>query len=276
MTKLQPTPSAIKSFQKTVLDHYKKNGRPMPWRSVTSPYYVFVSEIMLQQTQVPRVMEKFPTFVAAFPDFRTLAKAPVSQVYMHWQGLGYNRRALHLKNAAEQICEKYNGELPHTAEELDALPGIGAATAASIMAFAYNFPSVFIETNIRTVITWHFFKDKEQVSDEEILPIVKQSLFTKNPRVWYWALMDYGTTLKKQMPGLNAKSKTYTPQSKFHGSRRQIRGEILKLLLEQPGLSYGEIAKALTKERIIVGEICKELRAEGFIRADTKKRYTLN
>jgi A/G-specific adenine glycosylase len=154
-----PKTREIREFRKTVYVYFRSHGRTLPWRRGHDPYHVFVSEIMLQQTQVDRVGPKFEAFIAALPSFSALAKAPLKKVLTLWQGLGYNRRALHLKKSAGIIVKKYNGKLPSAPEILDTLPGIGNATAASIAAFAFNKPVVFLETNIRTVLIHHFFSD---------------------------------------------------------------------------------------------------------------------
>jgi A/G-specific adenine glycosylase len=138
------SPAAIRLFRQKIYRYYRRNGRPLPWRKTRNPYHILVSEIMLQQTQVERVMQKYPRFIASFPDFKTLAKAPLRKILQQWQGMGYNRRALFLKKIAVEVVEKFNGRLPRTMEELMTLPGIGKNTAASISAFAFNKPVAFI------------------------------------------------------------------------------------------------------------------------------------
>ena len=237
----------------------------MPWRQTSDPYKIFISEIMLQQTQVSRVIEKYKAFIHEFPSFQALNKASIASVFSVWQGLGYNRRALHLKNAAKQIVTLHKGILPQTTEELIALPGIGKATAASIMAFAFNSPVVFIETNIRTVFIHFFFNDGRKVSDEELLPIVNDCLYKKNPRKWYWALMDFGTMLKKNGFDKNANSLNYVKQSRFEGSLRQKRGAILKQLSQGSKATVESLSVALDYKEDIVNEIVDKLIAEGFL-----------
>ena len=139
------------TFQKIIYDYYRHHRRSFPWRTTRDPYRIFVSEIMLQQTQAPRVVGKYKLFIKTFPNFTRLARASLGEIYTVWQGLGYNRRALQLKKAAEIVVKKFKGKLPRSVEQLDSLPGIGLATAASIAAFAFNQPTVFIETNIRSV-----------------------------------------------------------------------------------------------------------------------------
>ncbi len=205
----------------------------MPWREDPNPYWVVVSEVMLQQTQVSRVQEKFPEFVGRFKDFLMLAQASPAEVITAWQGLGYNRRALNLHKLAKMVVEEYDGELPSDPTELIKLPGIGPGTAGSIAAFAYDQPVVFIETNIRRVFIHHFFSDQERIDDKQLLPLVKEALDRESPREWYYALMDYGTHLAKTVPNPNRRSKHHTIQSTFEGSDRQIRGAILRALVKE-------------------------------------------
>lgn len=235
----------------------------MPWREDVSPYSIFISEVMLQQTQVARVLVIYPLFKSQFPSFKELSQANTATLLAAWQGMGYNRRALYLKAAAEVICTKYKGILPGDATLLDCLPGIGHATACSIVAFVFNKPVVFIETNIRRVFIHHFFSETEVVSDTDILPLVEKTLDKKNPREWYWALMDYGAYLAKQGENPNKKSKHYVKQKKFKGSVREVRGGIIKLLLQKPyTLREMEIIYK-NDERLFT--VLRQLKEEGFI-----------
>lgn len=204
--------------------------RDMPWRDDTRPYYILVSEIMLQQTQVDRVIPKFLTFIQCFPDTKTLAAAPLGDVLALWNGLGYNRRAKYLHDAAKMIVAVFNGNFPTKYNELMQLPGVGPNTAGAIMTYAYNQPVVFIETNVRTVYFHHFFEDGEKVSDNEIRRIVEQTINTDDPRQFYWALMDYGSWLKRQGAGRIAQSRHYKKQSALKGSVREVRGQIVRVL----------------------------------------------
>ncbi len=221
----------IAHFITTIYDFYALNKRPFPWRDVENSYYVLVSEIMLQQTQTYRVIDKFNQFISLFPTVEALASAPLSLVLGAWQGLGYNRRAKFLQQAAQRIVAQHHGRVPNDPQELEALPGIGPATAASIAAFAYNTPTVFIETNIRAVYIHFFFPDQEKVHDRDLMPLISASLDYKNPRQWYYALMDYGVMLKKLHKNPSRKSMHHTTQSRFEGSVRQIRGAILRALV---------------------------------------------
>jgi A/G-specific adenine glycosylase len=256
----------IPAFRQMVLSHYEQYGRDMAWRNTTDPYQILVSEIMLQQTQVDRVTTKFPEFLRAFPDFASLATAPLANVLTVWQGLGYNRRAIALQKCAIRVMNEYDGVLPADVDILATFPGIGRATASSIAAFAFNVPVVFIETNIRRVFIHFFFTDTDTVSDAEILPLVEQALYRNNPRVWYWALMDLGTALKKTVPNPNRRSVHYTQQSPFEGSDRKIRGTLLKLLLKYQFLEEEEIIGCVAEDPHRVQRMLGALEEEGFIK----------
>jgi A/G-specific adenine glycosylase len=203
----------------------------MPWRSNTSLYYIVVSEIMLQQTQVASVIPRFDNFVSVFPDFESLAGADTKTLLAAWSGLGYNNRAVRLRESAKIISSDPQSYGPSATQLiLDELPGIGPATASAILAYSYNIPTVFVETNIRRVFIHHCFADHINIDDNQLLPLIEQALDQDNPREWYWALMDYGSHLKTLVPNPNRRSKSYTVQSKFEGSVRQVRGEILRRL----------------------------------------------
>lgn len=226
------TLAQIKAFQAQIWAFYAHSGRHnLPWRKTKNPYKILVSEVMLQQTQVSRVVEKYQEFLKKFPSTETLANAPLSEVLSVWQGMGYNRRALALKKMAEKITGEYKGKIPKARAILESLPGVGPYTAGAVRAFAFNEPEVFIETNIRRIFIHHFFKDKEGISDKEILSLVEMTLDTKNPREWYYALMDYGAHLPKvAKKNSNTQSKHYTKQSTFKGSLRELRGRIIREL----------------------------------------------
>lgn len=215
-----------------VWDFYKEQGRhDLPWRRTRSPYKILVSEIMLQQTQVERVLPYYKKWLQQFPTVQSLAQVPLSHVLIAWQGLGYNRRAKALWESARIVTNEYGGRFPRGRTELEALPGIGHYTAGAVLSFAHNSPEVLLETNIRTAITHHFFKNIDVVSDTELMEVLTKVLDQTNPREWNWALMDYGAHLKRSGIKINSKSKTYTKQSVFKGSDREIRGAILRALV---------------------------------------------
>jgi A/G-specific adenine glycosylase len=220
---------------------------------------------MLQQTQVDRVVPKFAAFVARFPDVASLAAASLPDLLATWQGLGYNRRALALQRAAQEILATHNGRVPADIASLIHLPGIGPYTAGAIAAFAYNQPTAFIETNIRAVFLHYFFTGQEQVPDRELLPLVSATLDQQQPRHWYNALMDLGVALKKAHANPTRRSAHHSRQSSFHGSDRQLRGQILKLLLAEVKISSAALAKRYPAEQERLTRIIQQLISEGFI-----------
>jgi A/G-specific adenine glycosylase len=258
----------VRRFRDIIYRHYRAYKRVMPWRQTRNPYHILVSEIMLQQTQVERVLGKYGEFLAKFPDFKTLAQAPWPEVLAVWQGLGYNRRALALKRLAQGVMENWGGALPTREEDLRSLPGIGPATAGALLAFSFEQPVAFIETNIRRVFLHFFFADRESVTDGEILPLVAATLDRKRVRDWYYALMDYGAELKKSGPNPNRRSAHYTRQSPFNGSNREVRSLILKTLLGEAVFSVEELAQAMGISPARTGKALEQLLAEGFVVRD--------
>jgi A/G-specific adenine glycosylase len=243
-------------FIETVWAYFAAHGRAMPWRipepdGSFDPYKILVSELMLQQTQVVRVIPKFEAFIEAYPTAQTLAKAPLADVLRLWSGLGYNRRAKYLWLAAQKVTG-----------ELVSLPGVGKNTAGAIMAYAYNLPVVFIETNIRTVLIHHFFADRADVGDVELRQVLEQTLEREQPREWYWALMDYGSQLKQTHGNLSRQSRHYVKQSPLLGSRRAIRGQVLKLL-QQSSKNYMQLSREITDPRLL--EVLALLESEQLI-----------
>jgi A/G-specific adenine glycosylase len=218
-------------LRKKILRYYTQHGRhTLPWRLTKNPYRILVSEVMLQQTQVDRVVPYYKNFLKQFPTVSALAHAPLGDVLRVWQGLGYNRRAKFLHQAAQKIAVNCNHTMPSGYDSLIALPGIGDYTAKAVCVFAYNQPHVVLETNIRAVLLHHFFAAHGQVHDKELLPILEKLVAGQDPRTFYWALMDYGAYLKKTVPNPGRKSRHHVQQSQFEGSLRQIRGTVLRLL----------------------------------------------
>lgn len=237
---------SYQKFQNTVWNFYQEQGRQvLPWRKTKNPYKIWVSEIMLQQTQVARVIEKYKSFLKMFPDIESLARASQSEVLKEWVGLGYNRRALFLKKGAEFVVKECGGKIPKDVSLLEKIPGIGHYTARAIATFAYNQKHVFVETNIRTVYFNNFFQESENITDKEVLEIVEKTLPEENFREWYWALMDYGSHLKKQGRGHNTKSRHYARQSKFEGSDRQIRAAVVRHLTQKGKMDMDNLVREL-------------------------------
>lgn len=282
------TKKQIKNFQKFVCDEAKKVDENkfrsnLPWRKNITPYKILVSEIMLQQTQVARVVDFFNKWLEVFPDFESLARASTSDVLRMWKGLGYNNRGLRLQKLAQMVVstnsitgptvtEPVEVTLPKTKSELEKLPGIGPYTAGAIMAFAYNKPEVFIETNIRRVFIHHFFPDEEGISDKQLFPLITQTLDIKKPRKWYWALMDYGSQIPKQEKfNPNKQSKHYTKQSKFAGSVREMRSLVTQFVLnEKQGVSFSLLKKKFGKDERFEQAFSGLVR-DGILRVEGKK-----
>lgn len=226
----------IRNYQEIVWDYYHSNARTgLPWRQpetdgLFDPYKIMLSEIMLQQTQVQRVMPKYHAFLERFPTLADLATAELGDVLRMWAGLGYNRRAKFLHQAAQSIQTEHSGVFPHSVAELVGLPGVGVNTAGAIRNYAFNEPQPFIETNIRTVLIHHFCDDQQAVPEKELLTLATQTLDAEHPREWHWALMDYGSFLKQQVGNASRQSKIYTKQSAFAGSNRQLRGQVIRSL----------------------------------------------
>lgn len=216
--------SHIHKFKELLWDKAHDLYRDMPWRRDTRPYYVLVSELMLQQTQVDRVIPKFEMFIASFPSEHELASASLSDVLRLWQGLGYNRRAKFLHESAKKIVMM--GQFPEEEADLLDLPGVGKNTAGAILAYAYNKPSLFIETNVRAVYIHHFFTDQKLVDDTQIIELLEATIDREHPRKFYWSLMDYGSHLKRQGVAPN-RSRHYKKQPPLNGSIREIRGQII-------------------------------------------------
>ncbi len=282
---MEPSPISTEDFRALVLERGRELYRDLPWRRTRDPYAIWLSEVMLQQTQVSRVDGRWQRWLERFPDVTSLANAEVADVLEEWQGMGYNRRALALRSAAQQVADA-GGEMPRDARELQALPGIGPATAAGIRAFAFNLPGVYLETNVRTVFLHELFPDAEDVPDSALAQLVEatcppdDSNPSDDPRTWYYALLDYGAWLKRTIPNPSRRSRSHVRQSKFEGSRRQKRAALVRMLLEASqlgeGISAAAAARVLDEAELAAGrgevgesmarELLEELAAEGFCR----------
>jgi A/G-specific adenine glycosylase len=253
-------------FKDVVWTYYNQHKRSFPWRDESDPYKIVVSEIMLQQTQTCRVMPKYEQFIDVFPGFAELAHASLHSVLVVWQGLGYNRRALALHKIAQRVMNEYAGWLPACHETLQTFPGIGWATAGSICAFAFNQPTIFIETNIRTVYIHFFANNQHNIKDKELLPLVEATLDHDNPRHWYYALMDYGVMLKSTIANPSRKSAHHVRQSRFEGSDRQIRGIILKLITERESMPKDALFSCIDRPQDRIAKALQELIKENLVR----------
>jgi A/G-specific adenine glycosylase len=264
---MHPSRQRTEQFRASLLAYYDQHGRhDLPWRLPTAGgfdvYHIVVSELMLQQTQVSRVLVKYAEFLDAFPTVRNLAEASLGEVLIVWQGLGYNRRAKFLWQTAQIVTADYDGIFPDALDGLVRLPGIGRNTAGAVMAYAYNKPALFIETNVRTVYIHEFFADKEGVSDKDVVSVLERTLLPDNPRIFYWALMDYGTHLKKTVGNASVRSLHHVRQSPFEGSKRQVRGAVLRVLADR-GYADSELVAAIPDARL--STVLQELVGEGMI-----------
>ena len=276
----------IEQFRMLVRREGAERYRDLPWRRTRDPYGIWLSEVMLQQTQVARVLTRWPEWLERFPTVESLAAAPTSEVLAAWQGMGYNRRALALKAAAEEVTRDRDGVFPQDADELKALPGIGPATAAGIRAFAFDLPGVYLETNVRTVFLHELYPSAESVPDRELVPLVRDTCPPDasdpkdDPRTWYYALLDYGAYLKRTVPNPSRRSSSHVRQSRFEGSHRQKRAALLRVLLAHgsSGVDIATVCEELGKEeagagRSPLGEkdvrsLLEELSVEGFCRQE--------
>ena len=254
-----------RQFREKIYNFYAQHGRTFAWRQTDDPYRIVVSEIMLQQTQTHRVAPKYEQFLAEFSTFNALAHAPLRDVLSLWSGLGYNRRALYLHRIAQKVMGEYVGNLPEDPVILQTFPGLGAATASSICAFAFNKPTVFIETNIRTVYLHEFFLEQDKVADKELLPLIEQTVCHEQPRLWYYALMDYGVMLKSQHKNPSRRSKHHIKQSTFEGSDRQIRGAIIRSLGSVHSCSFDTLCVEVGGDEVRVQRLVADLVAEGLL-----------
>jgi A/G-specific adenine glycosylase len=258
--------TSIVGFYELVMGFHRAYGRhDLPWRTTRDPYAILVSEIMLQQTQVDRVVPHFGRWMKRFPTPSALAAASLTDVLKEWQGLGYNRRAKLLRECAKAIVEKHRGKVPKDREGLLALPAIGPYTAGAIRAFAFDESEVFIETNIRAALLHHFFPRSKNVPDTKLMPILRKLiLHAESPREWYAAFMDYGSHIKKANPNPSRRSKHHTAQSRFEGSQRQLRGHLLRRLMDGP-IAESALVREQTKSTYRIEQVLRAMEAEGLL-----------
>ncbi len=292
----------VHAFRAAVYRFYRREGRhELAWRLTDDPYWILLSEIMLQQTQVSRVAVRYEEFLSLFPSFEALAAASLRDVLAAWRGLGYNRRARFLHELAGVVVRDYGGRLPEDIPSLRALPGIGEYTASAVACFAFGAPVAVIETNIRRAIIYSFFSKEfgdspsqrfaadsggseirpadfperreeflprevpEAVHDREVRDIAEQVLDRAYPAQWNYALMDYGQALSAHVPNPNRHSAHYTRQSRFEGSRRQVRGAILKVLSSVAFATEQTLADETGFAHERLHSVLLDLRREGFV-----------
>lgn len=265
----------LESFKQTVWEQGRAHYRDLPWRDTFDPYAILLSEVMLQQTQVARVLGRWEEWLDVFPTIEALAQAPLPPVLELWQGMGYNRRALNLKRCAEEVVAKHGGEIPKDRKALLALPGIGPSTSAGVRIFAFQEPDMYLETNVRTVFIHELFSEQDEVPDKELKALVEETCpQDERVRDWYYALLDYGAHLKKTVPNPSRRSAQYKRQSKFEGSHRQKRAYLLRRIVDGECSLEGLVADIGKAEEsagrkapseIEVRDILRELEREGFV-----------
>lgn len=263
------SPEAAAAFRTLVYGKAAACWRDLPWRRTADPYAILVSELMLQQTQVARVVPKYEAWMARFPDAASLAGAPAEEVLALWSGLGYNRRALALHRAAKAIVADFGGVPPRDEAALRTLPGVGPYTSRAVLAFAFDLPSPFLETNIRTVFLKHFFPGEEGVPDSALEAVAAATLDRAAPRRWYTALMDYGAEIKRAEGNHSVRGASYKKQAPFATSFRRVRGAVLKHLVEKGSAGIEELYASLPFSRETIEKGAEVLVAEGFARYES-------
>ncbi len=247
----------VGDFHRTLLSFGRYGYRPMPWRDTRDPYRILVSEVMLQQTQVSRAMERYPRFIERFPTVRALAEAPLGAVLREWSGLGYNRRAKYLHQCAKRVIEDHDGKFPRTYDALVSLPGIGRSTAGALLAFAFGRDTPMIDTNIRRILIRVFFKGKKKIpTDDELYAFAESIIPPGKGRAWNHAMLDLGATLCSarghssdcplmRLHGPVGDSTWKRPQKKFAGSNRYYRGKALRALASEGSMSETRLVRLL-------------------------------
>jgi A/G-specific adenine glycosylase len=268
-------PPSAQAFRRFILSYFKKHGRDFPWRRTRDPYKILVSEVMLQQTQTERVVVKYAEFLKTFPTWKALSAATPAEVVRMWMGLGYYRRAFNLHKAAKSVITECGGKPPRSADALKRLPGVGPYTAAALAAFAFGEAVPMIETNIRAVYLHVFYPDASEVSDKEILEKVAETMCRRDPRTWFYALMDLGVALKKHTKGINKRSKHHVKQSKFQGSHRQVRAAVLKLVVSRDKIQRDDLFEFLVYDRTKVEKALLDLESEGLIAVGRSGRVSI-
>lgn len=224
----------IIGFQRKILTWWQKNKRDLPWRHTYDPYKILVSEIMLQQTQVSRVLPVYTAFLAKFPSVVHLSHASPAVILRAWKGMGYNRRALYLKKTAEVVVRSFGGIFPSDETSLRTLSGVGLYTARAIQVFAFQKDVAMVDTNIRKIITHFFFRDTPQ---KEVIILDTARQLVPKGRSWQWhqALMDYGalgmTKVASSAIRHRGENKSTIP---FKVSDRYFRGKIIDDLRTEP------------------------------------------
>jgi A/G-specific adenine glycosylase len=244
----------IMRFQKKVFLFYKKNKRDLPWRKTTDPYKILLSELMLQQTQVKRVVVYYEKWIARWPTIHTFASAALPEVLQMWMGLGYNTRAISLHKTAKKIVALFDGDVLRAMQQYKELPGIGKYTSHAVRIFSTNADLVTVDTNIRRIFISEFDLP-ENISEHELWLLAEKCRPVGKSREWHNALMDYGALyLTAHKTGI----RPTTQQTQFEGSNRQIRAQILRHVLEKP-MTGKELTQTLKIDQGRLGPILEKM-----------------
>lgn len=257
------TDESIAQFQDQILAWYDDFRRDLPWRGDTDAYHILVSEIMLQQTGVERVIPKYLAFLDRFPSLQSLANASLADVLRQWQGLGYNRRALNLQRAAHAVVQRFGGEIPRMLDDLESLPGIGKYTARAVASFAFGRQVPVVDTNVRRVLSDLMGRE---LTDRETWDLAEKVLPEGRAADWNSALMDYGALVKKSAPrSVVTKSEPFTSTNRFW------RGRIVDALRRHTALSMRALLDVLpevNRDEERVRRLVVALHDEGLVRYD--------
>lgn len=260
--------STISSFQQKILQYYQKNKRDLPWRHTTDPYSILLSELMLQQTQVSRVIEYYTKWLHTWPTIQHLSKANRKDVLQAWIGLGYNTRGINLHKASQIIVEHYNGDVIAAMDDYKKIPGVGKYTSQAVKIFSTNADIITVDTNIRRIFI-HEFNLPQDISDSKLWSIAQYCLPKGKSRQWHNALMDYGATyLTSKKTGISPK----TTQSTFEGSDRQIRAQILRDLLTKP-LTLQDLTNQYNHSSDRLLKILEKMKKQEIIKQENKTYY---
>lgn len=262
----------------------------MRWRATRDPYRILVSEVMLQQTQVERVKEKYSLFIEQFPDVHALARAPLSEVLRLWSGLGYNRRAKYLRDCAREIIERFDGKFPRGRKELLGLPGVGPSTASAIRSFAFGEDDPMIDTNIRRILSRVFYsavsRRRKAPRDADLYALARMLIPKGGGREWNYAMLDLAATTctarnhRDDCPftdwhGKISDTKRPSKVIPFVSTRRYARGRALAAISTQGGATLADVRRAISPSTFSASEILRGLVNDGLIRVKGK-RYVLS
>jgi A/G-specific adenine glycosylase len=254
--------SRVLSLRRKIQRFYRFHGRRLPFRETTDPYKIAVAEIMLQQTQVERVVWKYVDWIKRWPDWKSLASATPRQLLKAWSGLGYNRRAMYLGELARRVVRDYAGKLPDDPAVLRKLPGIGPYTAHAILIFAHNRHLAAIDTNVRRVLISELgLSSRVKIGSLEKIAIALVP--RRSSRQWHNALMDYSRLV---LPRRFRGSAPGEGQSRFEGSRRKVRGEIVRRLTLRRRQSIERLAKDTGWREEDIRVAAMTLRKDGLVR----------